>query len=155
MPTFEWSKLVEYLCAFPPHTQELRPPCPQERITEEERRLGQMPSGLVEMLHLFNGGKLFVKTSPIITIFGLTLDSDSTSLDWFIDRFTPRWRATLGQTSDWVIGMTNYGGIVVLDSDQQVSEWDTSQRDWLYERYSLTSWIEKLMEDGTAYLKEV
>src|SRR4051812_17011749 len=114
MSSIDWSSVVQQLCSFPSHTQKLRPPCTQERIVEEERRLGQMPSELAKMLRLFNGGKLFIKSSPFITIFGLSLDTDPADFDWFIDRFTPSWRSALGQTTDWVIGMTNYGGIVVL-----------------------------------------
>ncbi len=35
--------------------------------------------------------------------------------DWYIDKFTPKWRESgPNRSGDWAIGMTNYGGLLLL-----------------------------------------
>ena len=58
------------------------------------------------MLKHFNGGELFFDAGPCITVFGLSLPADDPNFDWFIDRFTPKWRSIRQRPKDWVIGMT-------------------------------------------------
>jgi len=123
---------------------------------EEERRLGQMPNDLVKMLDAFNGGELFVDAIPFVTIFGLSLSADKTTSDWFIDRFTPSWRSGPGKPMDWAIGMTNYGGLVILGGDLFVRIWDTSEKQWTDNQLLLLDeWIVKIMKEGAACLEDV
>jgi len=122
---------------------------------EEELRLGKMPGDLIEMLKRFNGGRLFGDTVPLFNIFGLSLPSSRADLDWFIDRYTPAWRrSAMGQPTDWVIGITNYGGLMILGDDLHVSEWDKSQSEWINDRHPFEVWVERVMEEGAAYLAE-
>jgi len=150
----DWDGILQKLRSFPSQTQNLRLPCVQERVMEEEVRLGQMPNDLAEMLRRFNGGELYIDAIPLITILGLSLPSDDVTSDWFIDRLTPQWRSGAGQSTDWAIGMTNYGGMVILEQDSLVSEWDTSQQKWMADRYPFNQWVEKIMEEGADYLNE-
>jgi hypothetical protein len=149
-----WDRFLEEIRSFPPNVHKLRPPCPTERLREEESRFGTLPSDLVEMLRRFNGGELFVDAIPFLTLFGLSVPDDPKTSDWFIDRFTPTWRSELGEPTDWVIGMTNYGGLSILGQDLFVKEWDTSQRKWTSDDCPLNQWVERLLIDGAAYLEE-
>lgn len=50
--------------------------------------------------------------------------------------------------------MTNYGGLVLLDDDGSVKEWDTGESKWVAERQPLEQWIEKMMSEGEAIMAE-
>src|SRR5439155_7033175 len=129
----------------------LRPPCTLERIKEAEARLGSMPDDLSGMLQRFNGGELFIDAIPFVTLFGLSLATDRPDFDWFIDRYTPTWRATMKRTDEWVIGMMNYGGVLVLGRDLAVREWDSAQHKWSPEGRPFAEWIDTILTEGVAY----
>jgi hypothetical protein len=150
----DWDCFLQEIGSFPPHTYNIRPPCPLERVKEEESRLGQIPSDLAEMLRRFNGGEFFIDAIPFITLLGLSLPSDPPGSDWFIDRLTSEWRSGEGRPTDWVIGMTNYGGMEILGQDSFVSEWDSSQQKWTADRYPFDRWVENVLDEGSAYLDE-
>ena len=102
------------LFSFPPEVHDLFPPCPIERIHEEERVLGKLPDDLRAMLRRFNGGALFIKSIELLTVFGFWMPYKKAGFEfqeeagWFIERFTARWRSGVGQPTDWIIGITNY-----------------------------------------------
>jgi hypothetical protein len=104
------------------------------------------------MLQRFNGAELFIDAIPFVTILGLSLDSDPPTSDWFIDRMTLKWRSGIGQTTDWVMAMTNYGGMQILERNSLVREWDSSQRKWSGDRHPFYSWVEKVLHEGAVYL---
>jgi hypothetical protein len=53
-----------------------------------------------------------------------------------------------------VIAVTNYGGLSILEQNSIVTEWDSSQQKWAADRYSFNEWVEKVLEEGAAYLEE-
>lgn len=150
----DWDDFLQKMQTFPPQVHNLRLPCHLERVKKAELLLGQIPIELSQMLERFNGGKLFINGIAFVTIFGLSMPNDSPTFDWFIDRYTPAWRSKIGQPMDWVIGMTNYGGVQILERDSFISEWDSSQNKWMDGRYSLSEWLEKMLADGAACLDE-
>jgi hypothetical protein len=150
----DWDSVLEQLRSFPANAHKIRAACPIGRIVEEGKRLGTLPTDLSEMLRRFNGGELFTDAMPMITLFGLSLPSDSPGFDWFIDRYTPVWRAKMGGPQDWVIGMTNYGGIAVLGQDLLIREWDSAERKWSGDQCSFRDWIRRVLIEGAEYLRE-
>ena len=150
----DWDSILRRIRNFPPDTHSLRPPCSQERVEGEELLLGRMPSDLAEMLSRFNGGELFIDAIPFITILGLSPTSDTAASGWFMDRLTSKWRSGAGQPTDWVIGMTNYGGMAILSHNSLVSEWDSSQQKWMANQSPFSDWVDKIMDEGAAYLIE-
>jgi len=150
----DWKGFCHRMRAFGPGTQILNSPCSQARIDEDELRLGQMPDELSGMLRAFNGAELFINAIPMITVFGLSTREDTADSDWFIDRYTPKWRAASDRSFDWVIGMTNYGSLIILDQHLQVQEWDTLHNKWGTETQSFSNWLERIVSEGVTYLKE-
>jgi hypothetical protein len=148
----DWDEVLRELRSFPAKSQKLRAACPMQRINEEEGRLGRLPTDLSEMLLRFNGGELFIDAIPMITLFGLSLPGDPPTFDWFIDRSTSAWRAKMGCPQDWVIGMTNYGGIAILGHDLLVGEWDSAQCKWTGGRMPFQDWLQRLFVEGAEYL---
>ena len=111
------------------------------------------------MLRHFNGGRLFVRTGPLTSIFGVSILPPLPPLEWApewcIDKFTPRWRAAGdGRQSDWAIAMMNYGGLIVMRGDGRIAEWDTAQRTWGATVPNLSAWFEAIMREGDAFMKE-
>jgi hypothetical protein len=155
-----WDQFMHELLQFPKGTHDLRPPCPPERIMEEEQRLGRLPSDLRAMLQRFNGGELFIDGGPFVTLFGLFDANDPPDFDWgiyYIDRSTPTWRTKMNRPMDWVIAATCYGGRIVLGPDPLVRQWDSATDAWdEFEdaRYTYEEWISKLLTDGATYLVE-
>jgi hypothetical protein len=118
-----------------------------------------MPTTLVDMLKCFNGGKLFFRAGPLVSIFGISMIPPLPSLqwapDWFVDKFTPKWRLTADdRRDDWAIAMMNYGGLIILDKDDRIREWDTSQRLWSPKPWGFDEWVEDILRDGDAYMKD-
>ena len=66
----DWDAFLANLFSLPPEVHDLFPPCPIERIHEEERVLGKLPDDLRAMLRRFNGGALFIKSIELLTVFG-------------------------------------------------------------------------------------
>ena len=50
--------------------------------------------------------------------------------------------------------MTNYGGLMILDREEWVREWDTAAADWNGTRVSFNAWYELIARDGDDYMKE-
>src|ERR1700687_2139736 len=112
---FDWNSLLARLRSYPPNIHRLLPPCPRERIATVESEQGQLPKALKEMLKRMNGGELFIRAGPMLSVFGISivppLPPTEWAPDWWIDKFTPTWRqAGLGGQDDWVIAMMNFGG---------------------------------------------
>ena len=150
---------MDRLRKYPPSYHHFLAPCPPDRITAAEAKLGTMPEVLKDMLQHFNGAKLFDAADPMLRIFGVTtvppLPRFEYAEDWYIDKFTPPWRASgANLDDDWAIGMMNYGGLILFNQSRGISEWDTGERRWLLENTSLDDWIEKVIVDGETTMEE-
>jgi hypothetical protein len=155
--THDWTALMDRLRKYPPSYHKFLAPCPRDRITASETRLGTMPEVLKDMVQHFNGAELFDATGPLLTLFGVTTVPPLPPLewaeDWYIDKFTPHWRAWgANRDDDWVIGMMSYGGLILFNQSRGISEWDTGERRWLLENTLLDDWIEKVIVHGEAMI---
>ena len=36
----------------------------------------------------------------------------------------------VNREGDWAIAMTNYGGLILLDKNENIHEWDTGEHRW-------------------------
>jgi hypothetical protein len=153
-----WTAFQERLETFPQGSHMTRPPISVKRLNEVQKRFENLPGPLLAMVKHFNGAELFARGMPMLTLFGLTedppLDEMEWAEDWYIDVFTPKWRgAEEDRESQFVFGMTNYGGVIIYD-EEIVKEWDTAQRTWLPE-YEFEDWLEKVLQDGDTMLREL
>jgi hypothetical protein len=149
----DWQQVLRRLRDYPPSIHKLLPPCPQERLQIVQTALGKMPDALADMLEHFNGAELFQRNGPLVTLFGIStvpqLSAIEWAADWYVDRFTPEWRAAgLNGQADWAVGMMNYGGLILLHEDGLIKEWDTSEGIWLVKQLPFREWIEKVMKEG-------
>ena len=154
---FNWDAFLVRLQSYPVHYHRILPACSESRIKEVEKELGTLPANLKEMVRRFNGAKLFLSGIPLIRLFRISTNPPLPSLDWApewcIDTFTKKWRAAgSDREDDWALAMMNYGGLVLLDGDDTVKEWDTSEGRWLIEKLPLDRWIDKIFEDGEAVM---
>ncbi len=154
-----WDHILSRLNSFPAGVNNLLPPCPEARLTAVKRELGQIPVVVAEMLRRFNGGKLFNKTGPMIHLFGITLDPPLSSLewgeDWYIDKFTPRWRsAGSARENDWAVAMTNYGGLIIVNPDGRTRQWDTARSAWEAKNWTFHKWFEECLQQGVLFMAE-
>jgi hypothetical protein len=156
-----WEEILRRFATYPPGVQELRPPCSEEKLREVQSRLGELPSGVIDMLRHFDGANLFCTIAASITIFPASgvppLPRFEWAEGWYIDEFTLRWRAAKGddRENDWAIAMTNYGGVTIVRPDGRVREWDTAQRAWdprTFDNFDL--WFEMLLREGDEFLKQ-
>jgi hypothetical protein len=127
---FDWDAFVIRLRTYPSGFHRVLPPCPADRVQNVVVELGKLPQMLGEMLARLNGAQLFCAPNPSVTLFGLTpnppLPPFEWAPEWCIDTFTPKWRAAgTSRESDWAIAMTIYGGLILVDADETVKEWDT------------------------------
>lgn len=153
---FDWAGFLVRLQAYPPHFHRILQPCPVERIEAVEKELGKMPATLTAMLRQFNGAKLF---DASFSLFGISTIPPLPPLEWApewcIDKFTPKWRAAgSNRQEDWAVAMTNYGGVVLLDLNGTVKEWDTGESIWLSRDLAFEEWIETLITEGEAIMAE-
>jgi hypothetical protein len=151
--------LLVRLRAYPSHFHRILPPCPGERIEAVEKELGKLPTSLTAMLTHANGAELFICPDASFTLFGIStnppLPPFEWAPDWYIDKFTPKWRAAgSNRHDDWAIAMTNYGGLILLDRLETIKEWDTGQSIWLVEGLALSEWIEKVISEGEVIMAE-
>lgn len=156
---FDWGAFVVRLRAYPPHFHRILPPCPGERIEAVEKELGKLPTTLTAMLSHFNGAKLFLSAGPSFSLFGISTNPPLPPLEWApewcIDKFTPKWRAAgPNRQDDWAIAMTNYGGLILLDGNETIKEWDTGQSTWLSKNLPLVEWIENVISEGEVVMAE-
>lgn len=155
----DWENVVGRLKAYPADVHNFLPPCPEESLEAVQKELGRIPDELTDMLRHFNGAELFVKAGPLITIFGITpvipLSRFEWAPDWVIDKYTPEWRhASPGRDREWAIGMMCYGGLIILDQDGMIKEWETSQARWGSTNLSFCAWIDGVLAEGSVYMKE-
>src|SRR5262245_59703785 len=143
----DWRKVVSRLKTFPKGVNVLNPPCPSRRAAK-----AAVPAQIKEMLRCFNGAELFVDALPFVTIFGLSTPRDTSGSDWFLDRFSAKWRRAMNRPNDWVIALSNYGAIFVLDDADLVREWDSNSRKWIGKAMSFEDWIRRMLSEGEAYL---
>ena len=153
---FDWGAFSVRLQAYPSGFHQFLPPCLEERIYSVEKELGELPTTLKEMLRHFNGAKLF---DGSFRLFGISVTPPLPPLEWApewcIDAFTRRWRAAgSNRECDWAIGITNYGGLILLNDNETVKEWDTGQSIWLSRDLPLETWIENVISEGEAIMAE-
>jgi hypothetical protein len=153
---FDWDAFLVRLQAYPSHFHRILPPCPEERIEAVEKELGTLPATLKAMLNRFSGAKLFDSS---FNLFGISTNLPPSPLEWSpewcIDTFTPRWRAAgSNRQGDWAIGMTNYGGLILLNENETIKEWDTGQSTWLSNDLPLGAWIENVISEGEVIMAE-
>lgn len=156
---FDWGAFLNRLRAYPSYFHQILPPCPSERINAVENELGKLPTVLKAMLRHFNGAKLFLSAGPSFSLFGVStippLPPFEWAPNWYIDKFTPLWRtAGSNRQSDWAIAMTNYGGLILLDGDGAIKEWDTGQSTWLSKSLPFGEWMEKVISEGEIIMAE-
>jgi hypothetical protein len=154
-----WKNIMQHFNTYPAEIRRLLSPCPDEWIRAVQSDLGEMPNSLVEMLKLFNGAELFVGNGPMVTIFGISANPPLSPLewapDWYVDKFTPAWRATdQGRQTDWAIAMMNYGGLIILGQDGTTREWDTRQGTWGAKTWEFHEWVDDILRDGEASMEE-
>lgn len=157
-----WADVLDRLRSYPASVQRFRPPCPKDRIEIVQQQLGMLPAELSDMLNHFNGAKLFDAGAggSMVSLFGTTEDPPlprfEWGVDWYIDTFTPAWRAAVGvsRQDDWVVAMMNYGDLIILDKNGTVREWDTAVKFWSPNVLSFAEWIEDILRQGDNYLKE-
>jgi hypothetical protein len=147
-----WQTFVDTLKNQPVGHHRLRPPGSAERVIEVVSELGEMPQDLVSILGHFNGAELFIRAIPLVTLFGLSSAETPARNDWFVDRFTRNWREKLQRPTDWIIGVTNYGGVLALVDDAHLREWDSSQQSWTTSPINLESWLVTLLDQGAEYM---
>jgi hypothetical protein len=158
----DWENIQNRLRSYPYGVHEIRCPCSQERLKATQLYLGNLPESIIEMVRHFNGARLFIAKNgggEMLTVFGISDDPPLSSVewasDWYIDKFTPRWRAAgSGRNSQFAIGMTNYGGVILYENGV-ISEWDTAERHWAQPKYSLGEWFERILTEGDTYLREL
>jgi hypothetical protein len=65
-------------------------------------------------------------------------------------------QASAERVSDWVFGITNWGGLHVMGADLLVRVWDTAEGEWLLDSpaRSLDKWAADLLAEGAEYLEE-
>lgn len=155
----DWQKVLAHLKSYPAHTHRIQGPCSEERIVAVQAELGPMPNEIVAMLRAFNGAKLFKKTGPLVSVFGISLTPPLSPLqwapEWHIDKFTPKWRANgAARDNEWAIAMMNYGGLIIVDQDGTAREWDTARATWSPEIWKFDAWIEKILREGDAFIND-
>jgi hypothetical protein len=159
--TVNWADVLHDLRSCSGDAHRIHPPCAESRIATTERELGNLPNDLLDMLKHLNGAMLFDSGGggELVTIFGISGDSaiptDEWPADWYVDKFTPKWRAAgTNRENEWAIAMMNYGELVLLDGLGTVRKWDTSQRRRNPETVNFDRWLYELLREGAAYLNE-
>jgi hypothetical protein len=156
--SLDWTDALARLKRYPEETHLFRPPCPDDRIQEVELALGSIPEPIKDMLRRFNGARLFMKYIQMITVFGVSVTPAPPEFDWgpeyWIDKYTPVWRETRQRPRDWVIAVSNYGGISVLQDDGRIREWDTGAYRWGPMDENFDDWIERILKEGDEYMNE-
>jgi hypothetical protein len=151
-----WDDFLRRLWSYPPGTNTILPPCPEDRIKSVEEQFGMVPKELVNMLRHFNGAKLFRRSIPLASIFGISpiplLPPLEWAPEWTIDQYTPRWRTSTNRLTDWPIAIMNYGGLILLSGDGTIREWDRSQGKWSPMSFTFNEWTDNLFREGDAYL---
>jgi hypothetical protein len=157
--TPDWKVFLDCLRTYSQDLHSVLPPCSEERLETVQIELGKMPESLIEMLRQFNGARLFNVSGPLYTIFGLSASPPVPSMesapDWYIDKFTCAWRESHDRTQEWAIGITNYGGLILLDDNGLIREWDTSQNTWGQQDVIFEDWISAILIEGDICLSEL
>jgi hypothetical protein len=151
----DWELFVKRLQPGFDYSHQLHPPCPAERIGQINRELGALPTEVDNMLRIFNGGEIFVNPMPSVTIFGLSLPGDRRDFDWFIDRYTPAWRSAKNRPQDWILAMTSYGGLLVMEQDLTVRQWDTARHAWDGLPMSYEDWLDATVRECNISVNEL
>lgn len=156
---FDWNAFLIRLEQYPPHSHRILPASSCEQIEEVEKEFGKLPTTLKDMMRHFNGAELFISGIPYVSIFRISaafpLPPLEWAAEWYVDTFTRKWRAeNSNRQNDWAIAMTNYGGLVLFDTDETIKEWDTSQHAWLSRNVPFEEWIENIFGEGEATMDE-
>ncbi len=150
---FDCSAFLARIRKYPSDSYRLLAPAKFETIKAVEDRLGKLPQSIAEFVNCVDGGELFILGCPLVTFFRLSGDPPLPVAewppDWYIDRFTARWRAeSIARQNQWAIAMTSYGALALLDEDEAVDQWDTTEQRWISGKIPFAEWIEQLFADG-------
>lgn len=153
-----WDDFLLELKKHPGHTYSLLDRSSESRISEAERDMGKLPSPVRGMLEHFNGAELFISSGPSLTLFGLSTSPLPSEFEWaptwYIDFMTPEWRANGERADQWAIGMTNYGGLLIVDAGGEFGEWDTNEGSWISRKVPFEMWLRATLRDGEVFLSE-
>jgi hypothetical protein len=155
----DWQDFLRRLrSAYTPGTHRILPPCPLDRIEAVQAEFGALPEDLARMLRHFNGAELFIKTMPLISVFGIStvpsLSPEEWAPEWYIEKFTPKWRSGGHRNDQWPIAMKNYGVLILIDSRGMTKEWATGQRSWEGKELGLNDRFMELLREGEIYVSE-
>jgi len=155
----DWDEFVARLRMQAHGLHRLLEPCPEDRIQSVQKEFGELPLILATMVRRFNGSELFIVGGPLVTLLGISTVPPPPPLEWapewYIDKLTAKWRAEgRRRDADWAIAMTNYGGLVLLDSNGSVKEWDTADGRWLSKDRPFKDWIEGIMREGETMVRQ-
>jgi hypothetical protein len=144
---------VQHLHSYPETYHALIRPANQEDVSTLEHELGTLPPSLRRWLEHHNGGELYLRSGPLLTLFGVS-DSDSfaPSYGWSIRTFTKEWRQRMPRATEWVIGIRNDGRLILLGGDGYVKEWDTNLKKWSGHPMPLSDWLTFVAKEGQEYL---
>jgi hypothetical protein len=81
-------------------------------------------------------------------------ESVAPSVNWSIHTFTEHFRKQFLGSTEWVIGISCDGLLIVLDADENVREWDTNTKTWFGASITLSAWLYRLVEEGKRFLSK-
>jgi hypothetical protein len=148
----DWVGFLRVLQEDPAEAHELNPPCDEDEIGQIELEFGELPAATREMLRHFNGGELFIDAIPLVTLCGVSTPNVVLPSALDLGSQTSTWRRTSGRHADWVIGFTNYGGLLVAVGPGSIREWDSAQQRWEAETITYDQLFERILAEGADYL---
>jgi hypothetical protein len=144
---------VQYLHSCRSTHHVLSEPAREDDISALEQQLGPLPAPLRHWLSHHNGSKLFIRSGALLTLFGLSdADGFAPSYGWSIHTFTQHWRQVMNRPAEWVFGIRNDGRLLLLDSTENVKEWDTNLKKWSGNPMPLSDWLAIVSQEGQEYL---
>lgn len=155
---FDWSEVLDKLRQHPPSYHELFSAANSDEIADVEKKLGVMPADVKSVIGQTNGAELFIKGGPLLTLLPIKMNEKLARVDWSniwcIDNYTTLWRqAGEKRNKDWVFAVTSYGGLILQERPDEISEWDTADTGWIQRHVPVSEWIEKVLADGNALME--
>ncbi len=149
-----WLDLRDELLANRPQLFTFAPPCDEAFIEQLETEMGGLPAETKAMLLAFNGAELFVDAITFVTLLGIRDNSSNEDADWTINNYSATWRKNMARPTDWILAITSYGGLHVVDGSGVIKEWDSSSSRWSPFEWSYSEWIRYLLDEGEKTIEE-
>lgn len=156
----KWNDMFARLRLAPHGQHQIYPAANLGQIEQLENRLGSLTKNLRSMLAEVNGAELFISGLPLVTLFPVTATADLQKIgwpkDWYIDEMTAWWRGNghTDRSTDWALGIMNYGGLILQERPDEFSEWDTAHAGWIQRHVSMSDWIDSVLTQGKAAIKK-